>query len=167
MELFATTLPNSRDSYSYAELADIETFTEKVSGMAWFAHLGEPSPWDQMCVRLWDWSDWGGPEVGTEQLSCQAQAIHDQFVVTDSLSQYFDQVTKEVVPFDDEEDAWHAPNTAVWMAAWCVGLISVLLTIDTAVPPDLMEQWAWYATGHWPSGYEEPLAEVGQRLIVL
>jgi hypothetical protein len=69
------------------------------------------------------------------------------------------------VPFDADQDAWHAPTQCVWDAACWTALVACVLACGWAVPEDLVEVWNWYAAGHWPSGFaDEPGDGPGRQL---
>jgi hypothetical protein len=145
--------------------------------MAWFAHLGEPSPWDGGCVRMGAWDQWPGPENALGEAFAQASGdLRDGIFAACSpaagdLQVRFDRVHALVmsragaaVPFDPEQDAWHAPTQCVWDAAWVAALIACVLACSRPVPDDLVELWNWYAAGHWPSGFAgEPDDMPGDR----
>ena len=50
------------------------------------------------------------------------------------------------MPFDPEQDAWHAPTQCVWDAAYCAGLIGCFVALEWSVPDDLQEHWALVST---------------------
>src|SRR4051794_12762825 len=84
----------------------------------------------------------------------------------DRLSALWDKIHKTVfaaattkVPYDPGQDAWHAPTTAIWMAASAAGLIGFCLATPWPVPSDLQEEWGWYLAGHWPCGYSSLKAD--------
>jgi hypothetical protein len=56
-------------------------------------------------------------------------------------------------PDDPERDAWHGPAAAVWQAAWTAGLVGLCLQTGRPIPRELLDQWRWFARGHWPSRY--------------
>ncbi|GIW80570.1 MAG: hypothetical protein KatS3mg105_2377 [Gemmatales bacterium] len=68
------------------------------------------------------------------------------------------------VPYDPTEDAWHAPSTAVWQAAWTAGLVGVCRMLNQDIPDDLEQQWRWFQEGHWPCALEN---ENGNKHVVV
>jgi hypothetical protein len=69
------------------------------------------------------------------------------------------------VPYDPTEDYYHAPNAAVWEAAWTAGLVGLCLQTGRPIPPELREVWSWFARGHWPFGYAWLRDECGPRFV--
>lgn len=72
-------------------------------------------------------------------------------------------IASRAVPFDPEQDAWHAPTAAVWQAAVTAGLLGLCLQTGRPVPAELEEQFDWFARGHWPCGYA---GRTDRRLVV-
>ena len=134
----------------------------------WFAHLGEPSPWDDGCVWISAWEQWPGPENAlVEAFALVFQDFRDGIfaacppAAADRLQVLFDLVCGAVVSragaavplFDPEQDAWHAPTQCAWDAGYVAALIACMLACGWPVPEDLAEVWNWYQAGHWPSGF--------------
>jgi hypothetical protein len=173
------TVANTRRDLPFAAvgLAELE---RRLLGVSWFASLGKPSRWDNGCVRISRWDQWPGPEhppIAAAALA--AQAIHDAvFAAADAsaaaaLHGTFDRVhalvlerARTAVPFDPDEDTWHAPTQCVWDAAYWTALVACVLACGWTVPEDLVEVWNWYAAGHWPSGFaDEPEDGPGRQLV--
>jgi hypothetical protein len=63
------------------------------------------------------------------------------------------------VPYRDEQDAWYAPNAAVWQAAWIAALVGCTLFKYGQLPErspsqwTLASEWSWFQEGHWPCCY--------------
>jgi hypothetical protein len=115
-------------------------FERALSQVEWFAHLGEPSPWDDGCARIYAWEQWPGPENALgEAFAGASSEIHDVIFGTrpaadSELRALFDHVQASVlssaaaaVPFDSEQDAWHAPTACAWAAAYTAALIACVL----------------------------------------
>ena len=144
----------------------------------WFSNLGRPTPDDAGVARMATWEDWPGPEEPTiTEMSYQQQELFDQIMAEAGeqraeLAELWSHIHAEVfrratraVPFDPALDAWHGPTLAVWAAAWTAGLIGLCLRIGRPFPPELQEQWSWYARGHWPSGYTSVRGKIGPMLV--
>ncbi len=170
MPLFSIrTVANARRDHRISALT-LGEFERELTEVAWFAHVGEPSPWDDGCVRIFGWEQWPGPE--DEQvldLALAHQDICDRIFVScpqaaaDHLQVLFDRVCTAVVSragaavplFDPERDAWHGPTQCAWDAGYAAALITCVLACGWPVPEDLAEVWNWYQAGHWPSGFTE------------
>lgn len=160
-------------------------FERVLAGVAWFAHLGEPSPWDGGCVRISAWEQWPGPENALgETFALSFQDIRDGIfaacssAAADDLQVLFDRVYAAVrnraaaaVPlYDPERDAWHAPTQCAWDAGYVGALIACVLACGGPVPEDLVEVWNWYEAGHWPSCFasepgDDPADRDGEHLV--
>ena len=160
-------------------------FERGLAGVAWFAHLGEPSPWDGGCVRISAWEQWPGPEnvlvvafaLMFQDLrdrifaACPLPAAGDMRVLFDRVSTAVVSLAGAVVPlFDLAEDAWYAPTQCAWDAGYVAALIACVLACGWPVPEDLVEVWNWYKAGHWPSGFagepgDDRAVRGGERLV--
>jgi len=154
-----------------------DEFERELHEVAWFAHLGERSPWDGNCVRIFAWEQWPGPENALgEAFSYAFQETHDRVFAASPLAaadlqMVFDRGhaavmsrARTAVPFDPVKDAWHAPTQRVWQAAYAAGLIMCVRAGGWPVPEDLVEKWSWYEAGHWPSGFvSDPADRPGDR----
>jgi hypothetical protein len=155
-----------------------DEFERELGMVEWFAHLGEQSPWDGSCARIFAWDQWPGPEDPlVEAFSCASQERYDRAFAASplpasDLQHLFDRghsavtsLARNAVPFDPEEDAWHGPTQCVWQAAYTGGLIMCVLGSGWAIPDDLVEEWNWYCAGHWPSGFasDDPTARPDHR----
>jgi len=143
-----------------------DEFERGLGEVAWFANLGQPSPWDEGCVRFYAWDQWPGPENGPgEALALTGQDMYDRIfaaspVAADALQTLFDRIgmivrdrARTAVPFDPEGDAWHGPTLCVWDAGYVAGLIGCVLASGWPVPHDLVELWNWFEAGHWPASF--------------
>lgn len=144
----------------------LDEFERALGEVAWFAHLGQLSPWDEGCTRIYAWDQWPGPENGpSEALALTTQDMYDRIfeaspIAADALQALFDRLGAIVtdraqisVPFDPEEDAWDGPTLCVWVAAYVAGLIGCVLASGWPVPDDLVELWNWFEAGHWPASF--------------
>lgn len=160
--------------------ARLDEFLVQLREIPWFARVGRTDPSDSRVVRLSRWEDWPGPqEPSIAVLNERQQALHDAILGeagdrAGDLRDLWDRVqaivldaASRLVPFDPDEDTWHAPTAAVWQAAWTAGLVALCLASGRAVPLDLLEQWDWFARGHWPCGYADlgPDDQVGPLLV--
>jgi hypothetical protein len=172
------TAANTRQDQPFAAVGLAE-FERRLRSVGWFGSLGTPSRWDGGCVRIVRWGQWPGPEhPPVEAAALAGQAIHDVVFAAvgpsaaGELHGTFDRVhalvwerARTAVPFDADQDAWHAPTQCVWDAAYWTALVACVLACGWAVPEDLVEVWNWYAAGHWPSGFaDEPGDGPGRQL---
>jgi len=147
--------------------ATVEAFLAHLLKVPWFAHVGQ-SIADPGVPRLGTWDEWAGPEEESGRiiaLSLQHQDWRDALLAAHTrreaeLETLWQRVNDAVMsaatgklPYDPDADAWHAPTTAVWQAVWTAGLVAWHLACEAPIPPDLAQQWDWYARGHWPCGY--------------
>ena len=155
-----------------AELGSVEDFLAKVESLPWFRNLGQPNPSDSRVKRIYRWEDWPGPEEpSVSELAFRQQALYDDLMRAagedrEQLSAFWDRIHTVVfrvaapaVPYDPQQDTWHAPTAAVWQAAWTAGLMGLCLQVRRPIPPDLLEQWEWFVRGHWPAGYASVSAD--------
>jgi hypothetical protein len=153
-------------------------FLAQLEAVPWFSNIGRPTPQDVGVKRMFAWEEWPGPEEPTiGELSFRHQALYDRIMAEageqrPALAQLWDRIHVAVfrratsaVPFDAKQDTWHRPTAAVWQAAWTAGLIGLCLKTGPPIPPELQEQWAWYARGHWPSGYTSARGAAGPPLV--
>jgi hypothetical protein len=159
------TLANTRrDRHMTAQ--SLDEFESALGAVAWFANLGQPSPWDVDCTRIHAWDQWPGPENGpAEALALMTQDMYDRIfaaspIAADALQALFDRLSAAVtsraqtaVPFEPDQDAWHGPTLCVWVAAYVAGLIGCVLASGWPVPDDLVELWNWFEAGHWPASF--------------
>jgi hypothetical protein len=167
------TVANTRRDYRFGALTAGE-FERRLAGVPWFAHLGEPSPWDGGCARISAWEQWPGPENTLGEAFGEAlQDMQDRIFAACSAAAgdpqlLFDSVrasamsrARVAVPFDPARDAWHAPTQCVHDAGYVAALVGCVLTCGWPVPEDLAEMWSWFGAGHWPSGFA---GDPGDRL---
>jgi hypothetical protein len=178
------TVANSR-RYRQVDAGTADVFERGLAGVEWFAHLGEPSPWDGGGVRISAWEQWPGPENALiAALALSFQDLRDGIfaacppTAADDLQVLFDRVNAGVVSragaavplFDPAEDAWYAPTQCAWDAGYAAALIACVLACGWPVPEDLVEVWNWYEAGHWPSGFarepgDDRAGRSGERLV--
>ena len=152
----------------------MKDFERELAQMAWFTHLGEPSPGDGGSARLSGWDQWPRPEDALVlELALNCQDLHGRIFAScppasaGHLQVLFDRVDADVVNragkavplFDPEQDAWHAPSECAWDAGYATALIACAVTCGWPVPEDLAEVWNWYRAGHWPSGFAKAASE--------
>src|SRR5215813_4240891 len=123
-------------------MINIESFLIEIDQIPWFANVGKPSELDGQALRITSWEAWPGPETPGSGLMAEAQqerrtrllAAGDPPQIEALWQRIHEWVfirAKPRVHWKDNEDAWHAPTTAVLQAAWnaLVG-ISASLGID-------------------------------------
>ena len=140
---------------------DLEHFETSLVEIPWFLRVGAPI--DVNVGRLSRWDEWPGPEdPGVAVLHVHQQSLFDDLLAAgpaEDLEALFNRINKGVmsiastrVPFDENQDAWHAPTTAVWHAGWTAAILA-LSTVTKHDLPDLVRwQWRWFLEGHWPAG---------------
>jgi hypothetical protein len=142
---------------------EYDTFVAGLEAVPWFAaigtHISEPN-----VVAMASWDEWPGPDCGpVERISAEQQAMRDllkrehpeAMADFETLINRVLAITSARVPFNSEEDAWHAPSTAAWHAAWTAALWAAHLKLQIPPPLPLASQWRWFERGHWPAGYTE------------
>src|SRR5262245_5001330 len=102
--------------------------------MQWHDELLKADPVAQILVDAW-------------------QTIHDRVF----------QLAKDRGPFDEETDAWYAPNAAVGSAAFAAALVGCTLLKNGRLEESTSQgqwnlacEWSWYLIGHWPCMYYWP-----------
>ena len=157
----------------------VEDFLAQLAAVPWFSNIGRPTPPDAGVKRIFAWEEWPGPEKdpAITELHLQHQALFDAIMVDAgeqraARAELWDRIHAAVfraaasrVPYDPKQDAWHGPTMAVWQAAWTAGLVGLCLQSGRPVPPEIQEQWLWFARGHWPSGYDSFSDEPGPLLV--
>lgn len=144
----------------------VEAFLDELETIPWFGRIGDPLDGDPSIDRLRRWEDWPGPkEPGVDELARRHQALYDAILADagderHQLLELWDRIHQVVlhaaasrVPYDPDQDCYHAPSTAVWFAIWTAGLVGWCLKTGRPIPEDLGEQWLWLRRGHWPAGY--------------
>jgi len=143
--------------------ADYDTFVAGLEAVPWFAAIGTTTS-EPNIVAMASWDEWPGPDSApVERVALEQQAMRDLLEQThpdamkdfDALVNRILAITSRRVPFNSEEDAWQAPSTAAWHAAWTAALWAAHLKLKIQPPSALASQWRWLERGHWPAGYTE------------
>ena len=122
--------------------------------MPLFSNCGEQS---SAAAQIGSWDDWAGPEEPrVMEISTRMQRLHDQ--LSDSSEEPIWQRALQtvvnhassLVPYVEGEDAYYAPNIAVWEVAWVLALEELHLACGLTMPQSLVAQLYWYEKGHWP-----------------
>jgi hypothetical protein len=159
--------------------AHVEEFLKSLERLSWFSQLGRWDAQEPADNRLRDWGEWPGPlHPAVDELHRRQQALYHGLLEgageeRAKLLALWDRIQAVVmraagagVPFDPQQDCYHAPTMAVWQAAWTAGLVGWCMTLGREMPDDLAQQWRWFAEGHWPSGYAwERGGEVGPLVV--
>lgn len=143
-----------------------EQFERELDEVEWFAQLGEPSPWDGDCQRIFGWDQWPGPENAQgEAFDGALQEMHDLtfahspvpeaelWLVFDRTLMKVKALARAALGVEGEGDSWDPPTACIWSAGYTAALIMCVLASGWSVPDDLVEIWNWYAAGHWPSSF--------------
>jgi hypothetical protein len=152
--------------------SDLSRFLTQVEHTSWFTQVGTPVRWNNAIHGMSRWEEWPGPGASsTIGLSYWQQALYDEIMSASdekrgALAELWNTIQSMVltdaakaVPYNPNEDAWYAPNAAVWHAAWTAGLVGLHLYLRRSIPKELQEQWNWFAQGHWPYGWLEDFPE--------
>ncbi len=135
---------------------NLERLSNRICAIPLFSALG--SAIDESGIRrIASWDDWGGPEDPlAEQIGLRQQDLHDSVVPAAEADQWERALQivvtacSQLVPYDEDADAWHGPNMAVWSAAWTFALEEAFVSANVLVPSELSAQLFWYVRGHWP-----------------
>lgn len=90
------------------------------------------------------------------EISLRMQHLHDSLISDDEEAAWMQALESVVdharylVPYEDDEDAYYAPNIAVWELAWVLALEEVHISKAIPIPNFLKAQIHWYERGHWP-----------------
>lgn len=159
-------------------------FTTQLNTIPWFKNVGRPSKWDREVKRIYSWAEWPGPEdpgvlaLAGERYQAWRDALfethkakRDELTLSTAWKEIHDLVMHLAIPrvplFSFDKDAWHAPTSSVWSAAWTASVINCYLTYHKVVPEELQRVWQWYVRGHWPCGYiETPEDDAPGELLV-
>jgi hypothetical protein len=145
----------------------MEEFLDQLERIPWFSRLGNPLSGDCVHKQIHSWEEWPGPEEeSVSAVHLRQQALHDNILAESkqlrpSLEELWKRIDAVVirvaapsVPFDANEDAWYAPNVAVWHAAWTAGLVGLYEMSKKPMPANLHAQWNCFTAGHWPFGWK-------------
>ncbi|HEY5994246.1 MAG TPA: hypothetical protein VIU46_06540 [Gallionellaceae bacterium] len=116
------------------------------------AELDDPS-----ISRILSWEEWAGPEEPLVQvIHSHMQSLHDALVPEGSEQLWNEalhltvEALSSLVPYIEDQDAWYAPNIAVWSAAWIFALEEAHIASEIPLPNDVCSQLYWFERGHWP-----------------
>jgi WD domain, G-beta repeat len=138
----------------------------------WLRHLGAANAYDAELID--DWDGWHGPEDReTAAFDQRLLALrvpvdravrglerHDVGERMKAAGELVHERAASAVPFDPEEDPWHAPTNATGASAYVAETLAGYAAFGWPVPADLRLIWSWYEAGHWPC------AMAGRRLLV-
>jgi hypothetical protein len=150
-----------------SQVTIMEDYLRQLRSIPWFSNLGKPTSQPLLHKAIHCWEEWLGPEDNAVcEMHLRQQALYDSILEganyrRNSLEELWRTihdivfgVAATAVPFDPGKDAWHAPNSAVWHAAWTAGLVGFCLALNRSIPEELQMQWTCFASGHWPCGWE-------------
>lgn len=142
-----------------------DEFTQLIKSIHWFENIGKPIQ-NPNLPRLRTWDEWGSPENSAISLLHTRQSdLYDAIIAenpSDStgLAEIFRQAVlmvieqaKKSVPYDEAEDAYYAPNTAVHQAGYTAGLVVLCQLTGRELPLEIKTQWYWFQEGHWPAAF--------------
>ncbi|HTU18439.1 MAG TPA: WD40 repeat domain-containing protein [Gemmataceae bacterium] len=149
------------------KLRSVNGLIARLKKIHWFANVGKPNRHDPSIVRIRDWEEWPGPEdASVADHAARYQSWYDELFVAvrtydlqevEKLWKQVEEMTFELartaVPYDPMADAWIATSQCVHEAAFCAALIACYLKMKWPLPDELVEDWRWYESGHWPCGY--------------
>ena len=138
------------------ESSNLHKLKSRIVGTPLFSNVGLPTP-NTGNPRIFQWDAWLGPEdPGSFAIALRQQELHDGLVLPEaeqewhaSLKLVLDHVTT-LIPYDPDADAWCAPTTAAWGAAWTFSLERLHDASGIQLPADISAQLVWYERGHWP-----------------
>jgi hypothetical protein len=138
------------------ESSSLHKLKSRIVGTPLFSSVGFPIL-NASNPRISQWDAWSGPEDPRAlAIAMRQQELHD-IVVSPEKEQEWDASLELVVdhvrtliPYDADEDAWYAPTTAAWSAAWIFSLEQFHDTSRIQLPADISAQLVWYERGHWP-----------------
>ena len=152
-------------------MINIESFLMEIDDVPWFANVGKPSELDGQALRITSWEAWPGPETPGSELMAEADkdrrarllAPGDPPQIEALWQRIHERVFMQAiprVPWKDGEDAWYAPSTAVWGAAWKAALVGISGSLGIDLDQGnlggewtLAAEWRWLRAGHWPCMY--------------
>lgn len=117
-------------------MISIESFLIEIDQIPWFANLGKPSRLDSQALRIASWEAWPGPETPGSGLMAEAAEARrarllgagDPPMIEALWQRIHERVFMQAiacVPWKDNQDAWYAPNTGVFRAAWNAALVGI------------------------------------------
>ena len=137
-------------------IVDFHKLERRIRATPLFEKLGVLIP-DANNPRIRQWDEWPGPEdPGPQAIAHRQQDLHDALLPPadeqkwrSALQLVVDHAAK-LIPYDPDEDAWHAPSIAAWGAAWTFALEHLHMSLGISLPKDIAAQLHWYERGHWP-----------------
>jgi hypothetical protein len=144
-----------------------DEFVDLALALPWFSRVGQPSDWDDRCVRLGKWTDWPGPEseegalfyddqewIDAVRRAAEADGPPDLLPRREQIRRAVIAAARPAVPDNEgDDDPYLGWNTCLAHAGQITATIASFLTLGWPVPADLEARWAWFAAGHWPCGY--------------
>lgn len=143
-------------------MTSFDPFFRSLEALPLLRNIGQPIP-DSSVPRLPSWDAWPGPfDPLVEVIHTRQADLRDRLLAASpkaaELAPAFDELVNAVValvrdrvPFDPNEDSWHAPTTAVWYVAWTAALVWLSDSVGEQIGPELAAQWHWFGRGHWPA----------------
>lgn len=142
-----------------------DEFVQLVKSIPWFENIGKPIQ-NPKLPRLHTWDEWGNPEspeialLHTRQSDLYDEIIKENPSNSTDLAETFRQAVvmvieqaKKGVPYEEAEDAYYAPNTAVHHAGYTAGLVILCQLTGRELPLEIKSQWYWFQEGHWPAAF--------------
>lgn len=154
----------------------MNSYISRFREIPWFENVGKPSDRDREVFRIYDWSAWPGPEDPAVSLQNEYYLMWQENLCVgldesakDRLEEAWDKVETAVleiarlnVPYDEDQDAWYAPNAAVWSGSWIAALVACTFLERGKLDEEekrpeyqwtLSNTWSWFEAGHWPCSF--------------
>ncbi|MCX4143215.1 hypothetical protein M0D68_33795 [Paraburkholderia sp. SEWSISQ10-3 4] len=143
------------------ESSNLRKLKSRIVGIPLFSNVGLPIA-DTSNPRISQWDAWFGPENSRSlAIAIRQQELHDILVPSSGEKEWNASLrlvvehVKTLIPYDFDEDGWHAPTTAAWSAAWIFSLEQLHDASGILLPADLSAQLVWYERGRWPCALVE------------
>ncbi|MFC5430779.1 hypothetical protein ACFPTO_18535 [Paraburkholderia denitrificans] len=138
------------------ESSKLQRLKSRIVRTPLFSNIGVPML-NASNPRIVQWDAWLGPEdPASLAIAIRQQELHDVLVPPEeeqewvaSLRFVIDHVAT-LIPYDPDEDVWHAPTAAAWSAAWTFSLEHLHAACGVPLPADTAAQLVWFERGHWP-----------------